>query len=232
MDPGPAFVIFGSAHIIALLIVAVLCFMTPLLVRQLKACGWSDIVARIMASLIVSLLVIKIWWLGFYYDLPWQRLLPLQICDANVILCALMLVLRNYRLYEVAYFWAMAGSVAAMLTPDIPFGFPHPIFISFYLEHGLAVIIVLYASFAYHFRPRWKSVIIALVITSLYALVIMVVNGVLGTNYLYLSHKPAAPSLLDYFGPWPWYVVGLVIMAVVAFLVCYAPIALFRYFRK
>lgn len=232
MNSEPGFIIFGTAHIVTLTTIAAICLFIPFIVRQLKVKGWCQRIARIMAPLIVIILLVKTWWLSVAYGLTWERLLPLQICDASVFLCALMLLTRSYRLYEVAYFWAMAGSIAAMLMPDLPHGFPHFSFFVFYLGHSMTVIVVLYATFAFNFRPQLRSAVLATKVTGLYALVILVVNVVLDTNYLYLLYKPNAPSLLDYFGQWPWYVLGLAILTIASFFLCYAPFALARYFRK
>lgn len=162
------------------------------------------------------------------YGMPWERLLPLQICDLNAILCVMMLMLRSYRIYEVSYFWAMAGSTMAMLTPDLLYNFPHPVYIIFYLGHSLVVLSVLFATFAFGFQPRLRSVGVAVFATVIYALVMLVINSLLDTNYLFLSDKPAAPSLLDYLGPWPWYLLGLTGLCVVACLLCYLPFPIMR----
>jgi uncharacterized membrane protein YwaF len=43
-------------------------------------------------------------------------------------------------------------------------------------------------------------------------------NEVAGTNYLFVSTRPDNPSVLDFMGPWPWYlgvelIVGLTVWA-------------------
>ncbi len=231
MNPESGFILFGSSHVTTLLIITSVSFAVWPISRQVLSKGWVKPVAWVLALLMVVELAVKT--IGYStYGVPWNRLLPLQICDVNALLCALMLIMRSYGIYQVAYFWAMAGSTAAMLTPDLKYDFPHPIFAYFFLGHALSVFGVLYATFAFGFRPRFRSVWIALLATGLYGGIMLAMNYVLGTNFLYLRAKPTAPSVLDYMGPWPWYLIGLVLLCAVASLIVYAPFPIARKLRS
>ena len=54
-------------------------------------------------------------------------------------------------------------------------------------------------------------------ITVAYAAFVGLVDALTGANYLYLRSKPAAPTLLDVMGPWPWYVLAAGLVALVLF---------------
>ncbi|MNG36642.1 Integral membrane protein [compost metagenome] len=36
-----------------------------------------------------------------------------------------------------------------------------------------------------------------------------IVNAIAGTNYMFLAWKPVGGSMLDWLGPWPWYLIEL-----------------------
>ena len=40
-------------------------------------------------------------------------------------------------------------------------------------------------------------------------------NGLLDANYMFLCAPPPTGSVLDYLGPWPWYIVGEELLALV-----------------
>ena len=62
------------------------------------------------------------------------------------------------------------------------------------------------------------------VVTAIYSFALIApLNLVLDTNYVYLRHKPAGASLLDYLGPWPWYMAVVAVLAWLFFAAAYAP---------
>src|SRR5579864_7980770 len=44
--------------------------------------------------------------------------LPLQLCDVAIFVAAVALWTRNRMSVEITYFWALAGTIQALLTPD------------------------------------------------------------------------------------------------------------------
>lgn len=222
------FVLFGPSHLAGLAAAAAAGACMPFLARRLSAQGREAHATWALVGAIVFYQVGSFVWRVGIMGIPWIADLPLHLCDINAILCAIMLVARSHRIYQVAYFWALGGSVPALLTPDLQYAFPHFTFLVFFLGHTVVIMSALYATFAYGFRPRLRSIGITLAVTALYAALIAPVNFLLGTNYLYLRAKPAAGSVLDYFGPWPWYLLGLAGLAVVMCFACYAPFALAR----
>ena len=154
---------------------------------------------------------------------PIKDNLPLHLCGVSVFLVAIILINRNYKIFEVAYFWGLAGASISILTPDVAFVFPHILNITFFLSHALIVIGVLYMIFVFDYRPTKESLIKSYIITHIYAMFIGVVNYILDTNYLFLCHKPHGETPLDYMGPWPWYIISLEIAVILFWIILYTP---------
>ena len=92
------------------------------------------------------------------------------------------------------------------------------------------MVAALFLTLAEGMRPRsWRSVWRVAGWTTLYAGAIFILNRILGSNYLFLSSKPPAATLLDYLGSWPWYILSMEAIGLILVVLMYLP---FHFRRK
>ncbi len=167
--------------------------------------------------------------LGLAGELSWKYALPLEVCHWVLIAVVISLAYPCQLLSEVAYFWGAAGTLQATVTPDISSGFPSWEFILFFWSHGGILLAILYLLVGQRFRPRPGSISRMMIAINLYAALVGTFDAVFGCNYGYLCLKPAEPSLLDYLGPWPWYLVSLEFVALGSFWLLDLPWKIYRH---
>lgn len=152
--------------------------------------------------------------------------LPLQLSDLSLFLSIAVLLTKQQFLSELLYYWGMGGVTQAILTPDIgSYTYPHFVFYQFFVSHGVILLVCIYMIAVEKFRPSPRSVLRTFLIINLYAILILPVNQLTGGNYLFLSRKPIGGSLLDFLGPWPWYLLSLEAVALLLFTLLYLPFA-------
>src|SRR2546427_4077211 len=144
--------------------------------------------------------------------------LPLQLCDVAIFIAAAALWTRQQLLSELTYFWGLAGTTQALLTPDLPQHFPSYPYFQYYIAHGGVVASALVLVIGFGLRPRRWAMVRVAGLTIAYAALVGAFDALTGANYMYLREKPQSASLLDVLGPWPWYVlaagaVGLALLA-------------------
>ena len=226
------FVLFGEDHLLTLLIIAVASVALPLAMRQVGQGRLERSVAVVLAVVLVGHEFFKMWLRVYVFGQPLVEYLPLHLCNLASFVMAYVLVRRSYSAYEIVYFWGLCGSLPAMLTPDLQRGFPSAFYVTFFLGHGLVIVGVIYAAVVYEFRPTLRSLAKAIAVTLVYAVVVAPLNFLLGTNYLYLRHKPEQATLMDHLGPWPWYILALMAVGAVFCLISLAPFALLGWLSK
>jgi hypothetical integral membrane protein (TIGR02206 family) len=204
--PPPPFVAFGLAHLIVLLGTVLLALALARLVRARPQGPLAGGVRYGLATLLLAIISFEMAMGVAGGWLTLQNVLPLQLCDLAMLLAVYTLITRDRRAAELLYFWAVAGSGMAMLTPDLRQGFPRWEFLVFFGLHGLVVVAALVLTFGFGLRPRPGSAGRAFLATAGYAAVVAGVNAVLGTNFMFLRARPETPTILDWFGPWPLYI--------------------------
>ncbi len=156
-------------------------------------------------------------------DFSYMKDLPLFICRLVSFILPIMLIKKSKSLFGILYFWVMAGTSNAVITPDIKFGLPHYESIFYWLIHIGLIVSILYCVFVFKWRPSRKDIWRAFWWANGYLILIHLINLFLGTNYSYTMFKPVNGSILDFFGPWPIYLLTGQFLALVLFALFYLP---------
>lgn len=221
---GGGFVLYGTGHLIALSAILVVCFSLGL-VKKLGDKQKKSLLYLMGGLLLVNEVGWHIW--NIYWG-TWdiQTMLPLHLCSFTVWGSIYMLFTgnRNVYFYEALYFLGIGGATQALLTPDAgPYGFPHFRAFQTFISHGLLVIIPLYMTIVEGYRPTLASFKRVFIVTNIYMVIVFFTNLLIGSNYLFIAHKPEFPTLIDALAPWPWYIIELEIVGFVVFFIIYLP---------
>lgn len=221
---GSTLEVFSIPHLAALAAILLLC-MVLVVYRNSFESEKSRKTFRYVFAAFIALQQMSIYiWYTISGEWSAEVTLPLQLCDLSLFLSIAVLLTKRQLLSELLYYWGMGGATQALLTPDIGnYTFPHFVFYQFFVSHGVILLACIYMIAVEKFRPSAQSVLRTFLITNLYAILILPVNQFTGGNYLFLSRKPLGGSLLDFLGPWPWYLLSLEAVALLLFTLLYLP---------
>ncbi|MEX1307768.1 MAG: TIGR02206 family membrane protein [Eubacteriales bacterium] len=237
-----AFRMFSPMHLIPLAVLLGVFFLMLWLYRRKPSERARIIMFAIISSLVMACDVsLKAWMLSkgllrASYDLIFH------MCDISGFLLPVLLFMKpgKYReaLFDLMFIWGLGGAAMALLTPEMGgYVFPSLYYFNFFIKHGMIVIGVLMAALVDGLRPSLKkmptaiglSVIIVAIIYGIDRLMVLLPPYELG-NYMFLSYPPTGGSLIDLlvtvFGPSPYYIIGLVIVAVIVYVVLWVPFAI------
>jgi hypothetical integral membrane protein (TIGR02206 family) len=156
----------------------------------------------------------------------WREMLPMQMCDWGMVVVIVAMWTGSQRWFEVAYFWGIGGTLQAVLTPNLRYGFPDWRFISFFTLHSTIIVGVVFLMLIHRYRPYPMSIVRVWLWSEFYFVVTLITDKLVGFNYGFLLHKPEAFSILSVLSDSrPLYLLELQGVALFFFLVLYAPFA-------
>src|SRR5437773_1508045 len=229
----PEFHAWSPSHLTVIFLTIGLPFLLALIVRRTK----SRVLERSICFAISTLLLINyVAYLIVARDFgvsAWQKMLPMQLCDWAMVVIVGALWTGNRRWLEIAYFWGIGGTLQAIITPNLRFGFPDLRFISFFVAHSGIIIGIVFLMLIYGFRPRAIGILRTFAWTEIYFVVAFTIDLLTGENYGFLLHKPEAASLLNFLSDSrPLYLLEFHGLAFLFFAALYAPFAIVDLLRK
>jgi hypothetical integral membrane protein (TIGR02206 family) len=227
MSPAPVFQPYGLAHLTVIVLTLALPFLLALIIRRTKLRFLERSIAFAISALLLINYVAYLIVARHFGVNAWQKTLPLQLCDWAMIVIVVALWSGRRRWLEVAYFWGIGGTLQAIITPNLAFGFPDLRFISFFIAHSGIIIGIIFLMLIYGFRPRAIGILRTFIWTEVYFVVAFTTDLLTGENYGFLLHKPEAASLLSFLSDWrPLYLLQMHGVALLFFCALYAPFAI------
>jgi hypothetical integral membrane protein (TIGR02206 family) len=217
---NPYIHLFGPAHLSMLAAVPALAGLLAFAHRKLPGAAARGLRLGLAVVMVANMIIFYRW----SHPLSFPNDLPLELCDLSLFLALLSLFTLRPAFFDLAYFWTLAGASMALLTPNLNEPFPSFGTVEFFVTHGLTVTSVLYLVWSRQARPRRWSVLRAMIGINVVALIDGPFDYFFKTDYFFLRAKPANPSLLDYLGPWPWYILSTEGVALILFMLLYMPV--------
>ena len=157
--------------------------------------------------------------------------LPLQLCNILPLIVAVALYYRSRMVLSVVFFWILAGTAQANITPTLLNTFPHYEAIRYWAIHTGLPVIAIYLYYVLGYRFTLKDAVRSALALNILAAVIYPLNLALGSNYLYLVDKPPGTTIYNLLGPWPWYILNIEFVMLVLFSAVLIPFAIYERLR-
>lgn len=196
-------------HALGLVFVAAMAFLLQQLGRR-----WPRAVEGLLGSWLLAYIFEA--YRARWGELTWGTGLPLHLCDVLLLLALTMIrkppvqegeSYTRSQAFELLFYGAWGGSIWAFITPDLYVGFPHWRYFEFFFGHGLIFWLLAHFYANRKCRLPMGSARRAWLWLVGYTLVVGSLDHIFGWNYGFLRAKPGAGSVLDFFGPWPIYVI-------------------------
>ena len=211
--------LFGTIHLLTLLVIAII---AKICIREGKrGLVWPR--AMLAFTCLSAFPINQLALIGVDFEPAIERFIPFHLCDIAAVTAGFAILTRNPLLCELTYCWGLAGTMQALITPNLTLDFPHPFFWSFFIQHGAVVIVALYLPLAMKWKPRDGVILRMFFWNQIYFFAALTMNWVLGTNFGFLARKPKTTTLLDHLGDWPTYLFWLQLLAILLMFLLFLP---------
>ncbi len=219
---------FGLPHLTVIFLTIVLPFALAAFVRRTRSTRLEKVIIEVLSAVLILNYVVFLVFIRSHEIVDWRQMLPMQMCDWGMVVVIVAMWTASQRWFEVAYFWGIGGTLQAVLTPNLRYGFPDWRFISFFTSHSGIIVGVIFLMLTRRYRPYPMSIVRVWLWSEFYFVVTLAVDKFTGFNYGFLLHKPEAFSILSFLSDsWPLYLLQMHVVALLFFLVLYAPFAVF-----
>lgn len=214
-----SFVMFSTEHVMAVVFL-LLCVFLLFRSKQMLSNGRKNmrVIERTFAGSLFIIEILYHVWMLTTDRWSLSHSLPLELCSISLFVTIFLLWTGNRELYFFVFFAGIGGALQALATPVLDVGFPHFRYFHFFYTHIGIILTALYFTWVKGYRPTFRGIVKAMVALNILLPFVFFLNLLCEGNYMFLRMKPTNGSLLDYLGPYPWYLLSLEGVAFIIFV--------------
>lgn len=194
-EHAPYIQLFGVNH---LLYIGIMLLSLFLLIRYRdKVRKHSETVRKMILVLSIAQQILLYSWYIFETGFDISESLPLHISRISSLLGIYYLFTKNPKVMNTLFYFGLYA-YGSFLVPSRVYTIYHAIGISFLVNHVITILLPLFASIAYDWRPTLKSLFISFGYFLIYFIFVYFLNPLINGNYFYLKHRPFLQELPGY----------------------------------
>jgi len=218
-----SFEAYDKYHIIVLLVILTIFILTVLFRKKLRNWKHEKTFRMVTVSIAIIFELSYKLWVIYVGQKVLENVFSLDLCAISLYMAWVLFFTKKKALFNILYFFSL-GALASLLYPDFgTFGPDHMRFYHYFIVHTFIIWAVVYFIAVYDYRIKFKDCLHSFIILMTSGVIVLGIDLLLKTNYMFLREKPGVGTPLDYFGPWPTYLIGLALLVVILFLIVYIP---------
>jgi hypothetical integral membrane protein (TIGR02206 family) len=222
------FVPYGGLHVFMLAVCMLLIAAPTLVGRALRKDAELALRQMLAALAVCYWLAYNIWWNWYGIDL--RDGLPLQLCDLNGLIAPFALLTGERWARATLYFWTAALTLQAFIQPALTAGPASLVFWAFWCAHTIIAACAVYDIAVLGFRPAWRDLGRAVLVSAAYVALVVPLNAWLGADYGFIGNPApdiSIPPFVVALGPWPQRAIILAALVPLGFVAVLLPWCVF-----
>ena len=153
----------------------------------------------------------------FYGIWSIETSLPLEMCYISALLTPFYSMNNQSRAFKNWFFFAgFCGSLFAFINTNLSEFEQIYISIHYFFAHGLVIFIAL-SIIADGYRPTWNDYYDVIKWTTVLVLIIIIINILLGSNYMFTFEKPKGINFTLLMPGWPFYFLIMLLVGLTSY---------------
>ena len=155
----------------------------------------------------------------FYGIWSYQTSLPLEMCYISALLIPFYSKNSSSRILKTWFFFAgFCGSLFAFINTNLSEFEQIYISIHYFFAHGL-VIFIAFSIIVDGYRPTWRDYFEVIKWTTVLVIIIITINIVLESNYMFTFEKPSGVNFTLLMPDWPYYFLIMLLIGLSSYTV-------------